>query len=579
MAPAADDAPNMNSADADIQRWLASHLLDVPQVAAAIVLRWGADTSPWQAALWPADAPVAKSLFAAAKEAAQRTEPVLAYLRSRAAAIEKRVVALALRTDGVAVGALALMLHEGPAPDSEGVAHVRRALAELEPLLMPQRGLTVKLLTLQTSLTQAGSLAQCGASLVSEAAARLGIDRVSLGLRDRGAVQVVATSHSADAGDRAATLTRALSEAMLEAMDQGQSIVFPQPAAAQPRIVLAHAALARLGPGDVLTVPLVHNAPMARTTWRDAAGLACALAPLVELKRRAERSWHARAAEGLRGALHELGQARRSALVLGVGASAALLMLSTMLPVTHRVGAPARLEGSVQRSVVAPMDGFVQSVHVRPGDPAKAGDLLVEMAPQDLALEERKWDAEATQHENAAASALALADRAQFAVAHAKAAEARAQLELVRQQLQRSRLVAPIDGVVIGGDLTQSLGAPVQRGQVLMTLAPNDGYRLILEVDERDIAELRPDQRGQLALGALPSQRIDFQVTRITPVAVAADGRNSFEVEARVDEVLPAMRPGLRGVAKVETGTRSLLGIVAQPLVDWLRLAFWRWSL
>jgi len=268
MAPAADDAPNMNSADADIQRWLASHLLDVPQVAAAIVLRWGADTSPWQAALWPADAPVAKSLFAAAKEAAQRTEPVLAYLRSRAAAIEKRVVALALRTDGVAVGALALMLHEGPAPDSEGVAHVRRALAELEPLLMPQRGLTVKLLTLQTSLTQAGSLAQCGASLVSEAAARLGIDRVSLGLRDRGAVQVVATSHSADAGDRAATLTRALSEAMLEAMDQGQSIVFPQPAESQPRIVLAHAALARLGPGDVLTVPLVHDARRNRAQAR-----------------------------------------------------------------------------------------------------------------------------------------------------------------------------------------------------------------------------------------------------------------------------------------------------------------------
>ena len=577
--------------DADIQGWLASHFANVPQVDAAIVLRWGTGAAPWQAALWPANAPVAKSLFAAATEAAQRTEPVVAFLRSRTAAIEKRVVALALRQGGVTVGALALMLHESSMPDAESLDHARRALAALEPLLVAERGLATKLLKLQTSLTRPGSLAQCGATLVSGAGVSLGVDRVSLGLLDRDTVRVVALSHSADVDERGTTLARALPEAMQEAIDQGHPIAFPQPVGSQPRIVVAHAALAQLGLGHVLTVPLVHDgrsigalcfessAASAPAAWRDAVELACALAPLVELKRRAERSWHARAVDGFRSALERLGHVRRGLVALGVGGATALIVLLTMVPVTHRVGAPARLEGVVQRSIVAPADGFVQTVHVRPGDPAKAGDLLVEMAAQDLAIEERKWDAEATQHENAAAAALALADRAQFAVAHAKAAEARAQLDLVRQQLQRSRVTAPIDGIVIGGDLTQSLGAPVQRGQLLMTLAPRDGYRLILEVDERDVSELQLGQRGHLALGALPSQRIGFEVARITPVAVAAEGRNSFEVEARLDEVLPAMRPGLRGVAKIETGTRSLVGIVTRPLVDWLRLAFWRWSL
>lgn len=578
-------------ADADIQGWLTNHLVNVPQVAAAIVLRWGTDAAPCQAALWPANAPVAQPLFAAAKEAAQRTEPVIAFLRSRAAAIRKRVIALALRQDGVAIGALALMLHEDSMPDAESLGHARRALAELEPLLTPARNLTTELLTLQSSLTREGSLEQCSAALVSEAAVRLGADRVSLGLLERDGVRVVAQSHSAEAGKRGTALARALPEAMREAIDQGSPIVFPQRPDSHPRIVMAHAALAQLGPGHVLTVPLVHagravgalcfegSATSARTGWRNATDLACALAPLVELKRRAERSWQARAAQSVRSTLAGVKQVRRGALALAASAAAVLLVLLTMVPLTHRVGAPARLEGAVQRSIVAPMDGFVQTVRVRPGDSVKVGDSLIEMAPQDLAVEERKWDAEAAQHENAAAAALALSDRAQFAVAHAKADEARAQLELVRGQLQRSRLTAPIDGVVIGGDLMQSLGAPVQRGQVLMTLAPNDGYRLILDVDERDVSELRPGQRGRLALGSLPSRRIDFEVVRITPVAVTSEGRNSFEVEARLDVVLPAMRPGLRGVAKVETGSRSLLGIVTRPVVDWLRLAFWRWSL
>lgn len=127
--------------------------------------------------------------------------------------------------------------------------------------------------------------------------------------------------------------------------------------------------------------------------------------------------------------------------------------------------------------------------------------------------------------------------------------------------------------------MSQSLGAPVQRGQVLLTLAPRDAYRLILEVDERDVAELHPGQRGQLALAALPAQRLAFEITRITPIATATEGRNAFEVEARLDQALPTMRPGLRGVAKIEAGTRSLVGMASQPVIDWLRLAFWRWSL
>ena len=38
---------------------------------------------------------------------------------------------------------------------------------------------------------------------------------------------------------------------------------------------------------------------------------------------------------------------------------------------------------------------------------------------------------------------------------HAKAAEAQAQLALVEHQLQRARIRAPFDGVVIKGDLSQ----------------------------------------------------------------------------------------------------------------------------
>jgi len=158
----------------------------------------------------------------------------------------------------------------------------------------------------------------------------------------------------------------------------------------------------------------------------------------------------------------------------------------------------------------------------------------------------------------------------------AKAAEAQAMLSLVETQIERAHIVAPFDGIVIKGDLAHTLGAPVQRGDVLMVLAPNDSFRLIIEVDEADIAAVHPGQPGQLVLAAQPDRTLRFVTRRIVPVATAADGRNYFEVEAALEDGLPQLRPGLSGVGKVSTGWRPIGWLLAHRAVDWLRLAWWK---
>jgi multidrug efflux pump subunit AcrA (membrane-fusion protein) len=152
-----------------------------------------------------------------------------------------------------------------------------------------------------------------------------------------------------------------------------------------------------------------------------------------------------------------------------------------------------------------------------------------------------------------------------------------AELELIDAQLERTRLVAPFAGVVVRGDLSQSLGTPVKRGDLLFEVAPLDGYRIILKVDQRDIAEPAPGQHGQLALAALPGETLPFTVERITPVSIPEDGRNYFRVEAHLDEPLPGLRPGMEGVAKIEVGARNIVWIWTHGLVDWLRLSTWSW--
>jgi len=165
-----------------------------------------------------------------------------------------------------------------------------------------------------------------------------------------------------------------------------------------------------------------------------------------------------------------------------------------------------------------------------------------------------------------------------MAVTAAQVAQAGAQLSLVEEKLTRATLVAPFDGVVVVGDLSQLLGSPVELGKTLFEIAPLDAYRVILNVDERDIADIRVGQHGELALSGIPYERMRFAVKQITSISTTQDGHNFFRVEAQIDKPSERLRPGMEGVGKVLVGNRKLIWIWTHSLVDWLRLWFWRWQ-
>jgi multidrug resistance efflux pump len=155
--------------------------------------------------------------------------------------------------------------------------------------------------------------------------------------------------------------------------------------------------------------------------------------------------------------------------------------------------------------------------------------------------------------------------------------QAEAQINLLDEQLARSRMIAPFDGLVITGDLSQALGSPVQRGQVLFEIAPLQDYRLRLRVDEREINQIRPGQKGKLILNSLPETPLGMTISKVTPVAAAEEGNNLFMVEADLDETLPSLRPGMEGYGKVEVDRRKLIWIWTHDVYDWLRLWLWSW--
>ena len=455
-----------------------------------------------------------------------------------------------------------------------------------QPLLSsgPQGSLAAQdaILRCQAALLARNGLDEAATALSVELAELLACHRVSIGLLQGDRLGLIASSQAAELDQRQEVAVR-IAAAMHEAVDQRLSVAWP-PSVTSPPISLAHRQLA--GTGQSCSVPIVCGRRVSGAiTLERAAGafftpdqvalcedIASFAGPVLELKRTAEAAWHLRLGDALRTRLAKPGR-RIGAWTIGVVIAAILLAL----PLPWRVSAPARLEGSVQRAVVAAADGFLQQANVRPGDRVVAGQVLAQLSSQDLELERKRRESELHQHEAGYRAAQARNDRTQMVISQSKAAEAQALLTLSETQLERTRLQAPFDGIVIKGDLSQTLGAPVQRGEVLMVLAPNDSFRLIVEVDETDIAAIRPGQQGELALAARPEQPLRFTTRRIVPVATAADGRNYFEVEATPDQAQAQanLRPGLSGVAKIEVGERSLGWLLFHRAIAWLRLSLW----
>ncbi|HUS39227.1 MAG TPA: HlyD family efflux transporter periplasmic adaptor subunit, partial [Pirellulales bacterium] len=306
--------------------------------------------------------------------------------------------------------------------------------------------------------------------------------------------------------------------------------------------------------------------------------VAAVAGPIIDLKYRNERSLPVHAAGSTASLWKKIfGPGHPGLKLVTIAAAAALGFLAFAMG-DYRVSANTTVEGIVQRAVSAPFNGYVSEAPLRAGDLVRAGEPIVLLDDRELRLERIKLVSQREQYRRQYRQAMAERERAKTEIVGAQIEQTEAQLAMVEEQLSRARLVAPFDGFIVVGDLSQSLGSPVERGDVLFEVAPLDGFRMVLEVDEGDIADVIVGQTGELAVSSMPDERFDFTVSKITPVNEAKDGRNYFRVEAQLTGDAGRLRPGMEGVGKIFVEERKIIWIWTRSLVDWVRLTLWSWA-
>lgn len=583
-----------------IQQWLGMQCRSIPGVRSGFITLAGSGAAT-QAVRWPtSEAPLPERLLKAAKTASEQRQAFVQIPKPTTNEDAGTVLALPLKVSGLQGSAAVLECDEmQPDQGRAAIESLIEQLPKLDQLLNPptKTRLAVEMPTELIMHSLATGLAERSfdaaiTSITTDLQMRFRCERVSFASWKDSMAQIEKVSGTAEI-KKQQKIFRELENAMNEAADQMTLICYPPTETTKHRIAIEHKDYAISGQKcAIASLPLVaeeeifgllsferdKNHPFTNSELIAIEHLSAFLAPLLRLKKDASASWYRRAFQACKS--DTAGQnGKRNTLIATAVVTIVLIVFGSFFQVAFEITATAKIEGAVQRAITAPTNGYIDKVFVRPGDTVKEGDLLATLDDDDLQLERRRLESEISQYQSDYSAAMAKRDRAKMAVASAHMSESQAKLDLVLHQLSRLELRATLPGLVIDGDLTQALGSPVDKGQVLLTLAPEDDFRLNLGISENDIRYVETGHVGKLVLSSNPGKKLSFEITRITPMASIVDNQNVFKAEAQLlDQHKINLRPGLEGYAKIDAGSRGLLWVWARELRDWFSIQKWKWA-
>jgi len=242
------------------------------------------------------------------------------------------------------------------------------------------------------------------------------------------------------------------------------------------------------------------------------------------------------------------------------------LLAVLLIPVRLSVLAPGELVSANPAVIRAPLDGVIGQFQVQPNQAVKAGQPLFgfdeagiaarqEVAAQALATAHAEYRQYAQQAVSDAKS------KAQLALLLGRIEEKRAEAEYYRDQLARSRVTAPQDGIALFDDPSEWIGKPVQTGERIMRIAAPGDVEVEAWLPIGDAIPLPENAEVSLYLAASPLSAVPARIRYVAHDAVPRpDGSYAYRVRARLTGTTE-QRIGSKGTAKISG--------------DWVPLIYW----
>jgi len=244
--------------------------------------------------------------------------------------------------------------------------------------------------------------------------------------------------------------------------------------------------------------------------------------------------------------------------------------------VESTVSATGTLGAVTTVAVGTQVSGQIAELFVDFNDTVKKGQLLARIDPTlqqqavidaEAALERvraQALQAQRENHRNAELMSAGLVARSEYEatgssleVARANVRSAQVALDRARQNLEYTKIYAPIDGVVVerNVDLGQTVAASLSAPQLFLIANDLAHMQILAKVGEGDIAGIKEGQTAKFTVQALPKQTFEGRVQQVRLQSTTTENVVNYTVVVSVANAGKQLLPGM--TARVSFLTRS----------------------
>jgi hypothetical protein len=234
-----------------------------------------------------------------------------------------------------------------------------------------------------------------------------------------------------------------------------------------------------------------------------------------------------------------------------------LIWIFLLFPVRLTVLVPGELVPANPAIIRVPIEGIVDKFYVAPNQEVVKGQPLFNLDLTTLLsrLQVAEQETQIATQEYRQSSLQGLTDsksRGLLVPQEGKAAEKKIEADYVKELLNKAKIVAPRDGIVIFDDPSEWIGKPVQAGEKVMVVATSSDVEIEGWIPVGEAIELPKDSKVTLYLNAMPFSPVTgyLRYAGHEPI-LRPDGGYAYRVRASLRPGEKGPRVGLKGTAKV----------------------------
>jgi hypothetical protein len=151
------------------------------------------------------------------------------------------------------------------------------------------------------------------------------------------------------------------------------------------------------------------------------------------------------------------------------------------------------------------------------------------------------------------------------------------EIDFYKQQLARTKIVAPVGGILVTPKLEEKVGLLLKKGEYFCGIADMNSPIAEITVAEGDTGYIKTGQRVRLKMNAFPTRKFYGSVSLLGSQMTMHGDTPYFRVESKTENTGFLLKSGMAGKAKIEVGYHSIGYVLLRDPVRFLWKKIWVW--